>query len=34
LNVVVAPHRMTLQTMQNQLLPVLQDAARELRALL
>ncbi|MEY4344700.1 MAG: hypothetical protein RL032_532 [Pseudomonadota bacterium] len=34
LNVVVAPHRMTLQAMQNQLLPVLQDAARELRALL
>ena len=34
LNVVVAPHRMTLQAMQSQLLPVLQDAARELRALL
>jgi IclR family pca regulon transcriptional regulator len=34
LNVVVAPHRMTLQAMQSQLLPALQDAARELRALL
>lgn len=33
LNVVVAPHRMDLQTMQRQLLPMLQDAARELRPL-
>jgi IclR family pca regulon transcriptional regulator len=34
LNVVVAPHRMGLQAMERQLLPVLQDAARELRPLL
>ncbi len=34
LNVVVAPHRMTMQAMERQLLPVLQDAARELRPLL
>ena len=34
LNVVVAPHRMSLPAMQRQLLPVLQDAARELRSLL
>ncbi|MFZ3220578.1 MAG: IclR family transcriptional regulator C-terminal domain-containing protein, partial [Rhodoferax sp.] len=34
LNVVVAPHRMTLATLQRDLLPVLLDAARELRPLL
>ena len=34
LNVVVAPHRMSLAAMQRQLLPVLQNAARELRPLL
>jgi IclR family pca regulon transcriptional regulator len=34
LNVVVAPHRMSVEAMQRQWLPVLQDAARELRPLL
>lgn len=34
LNVVAAPHRLTLDDMARELLPVLQDAARELRPLL
>ena len=34
LNVVAAPHRRTLDDLERELLPVLQDAARELRAML
>jgi IclR family pca regulon transcriptional regulator len=34
LNVVAAPHRWTPQALQSELLPVLLDAARELRPLL